>query len=304
MAGVAQVRATDPSDTISVIVRFRPSPDNVGHRRFVAHGAIRGASLPLVRSDVYRLHSRDYDLLAADPEIEYIGLDHKLQATGTTLPTLAPDYGWMGVLGATSISTSLPWDGAGIGVAVIDSGINPNTDLQDSTGKSRIVYSQSFVPDDSKTADAFGHGTMVAGLIAGNGAQSNTKTASYIIRGIAPNANIVNLRVLDKNGSAVDSTVIAAIQQAIALKAKYNIRVINLSLGRPVENSYTQDPLCQAVEQAWKAGIVVVVAAGNGGRDNSRGTPGIRDDQCARKRSVRHHCRRNEYRWNALPGRR
>src|SRR5437016_2723582 len=70
------------------------------------------------------------------------------------------------------------------------------------------------------------------------------------------------------------STVISAIQAAIQLKSKYNIRVINLSLGRPVFESYKLDPLCQAVEAAWKTGIVVVVAAGNSGRDNSQGTNG------------------------------
>jgi len=76
-------------------------------------------------------------------------------------------------------------------------------------------------------------------------------------------ANIVNLRVLDANGRATDSAVIAAISQAVNLKSKYNIRVINLSLGRAVFESYRQDPLCRAVEQAWRNGIVVVVAAGN-----------------------------------------
>jgi serine protease AprX len=85
---------------------------------------------------------------------------------------------------------------------------------------------------------------------------------------------IINFRVLDQNGAGTDSEVIAAIQAAIQLKSTYNIRVINLSLGRPVFESYTLDPLCQAVEQAWKSGIVVVVAAGNYGRDNSAGTYG------------------------------
>src|ERR1035437_4160738 len=84
----------------------------------------------------------------------------------------------------------------------------------------------------------------------------------------------VNLKVLDRYGAGTDSMVIAAIQRAIALKNTYHIKVINLSLGRPVMESYTLDPLCQAVEQAWKAGIVVVVAAGNQGRNNSAGTSG------------------------------
>jgi serine protease AprX len=91
---------------------------------------------------------------------------------------------------------------------------------------------------------------------------------------VAPNANLINLRALDANGAGTDSSVIAAIERAIALQRTYNIRVINLSLGRPIYESYTLDPLCQAVEQAWKAGIVVVVAAGNNGRNlnlNSEG---------------------------------
>src|SRR5207342_982645 len=97
---------------------------------------------------------------------------------------------------------------------------------------------------------------------------------THTFRGIAPKANLINLRVLDASGSGTDSAVIAAIGQAISLKNQYNIRVINLSLGRPVFESYTKDPLCQAVEKAWAAGIVVVAAAGNSGRDDSLGTQG------------------------------
>src|SRR5208283_1699143 len=115
-------------------------------------------------------------------------------------------------------------------------------------------------------SDQFGHGTHVAGLIAGDGLISTGPFFTKTFKGIAPGANIVNLRVLDQNGAGTDSLVIAAINQAIALKSTYNVRVINLSLGRAVYESYKLDPLCQAVEQAWKNGIVVVVAAGNNGR--------------------------------------
>ena len=121
----------------------------------------------------------------------------------------------------------------------------------------------------SGTSDGYGHGTHVAGIVAGNG--WNSWGWMY---GVAPNANLVNLKVLDSTGFGQDSYVIAAIQQAIALKNTYNIRVINLSLGRPVFESYKLDPLCQAVERAWKSGIVVVVAAGNLGRNTSLGTQG------------------------------
>jgi len=91
---------------------------------------------------------------------------------------------------------------------------------------------------------------------------------------VAPGVNFINLRVLDANGAGTDSAVIAAINRAIQLKPLLNIRVINLSLGRPVMESYKQDPLCQAVEAAWNAGIVVVTAAGNLGRDRTAHTDG------------------------------
>src|SRR5262249_19165575 len=136
------------------------------------------------------------------------------------------------------------------------------------TGYSRVVYSQSFIPG-LDASDQYGHGTHVAGIIGGNGYVSN----GYM-QGVASKVNLINLRVLDGNGAGTDSAVVAASQRAIQLKSTYNIRIINLSLGRRVTESYTLDPICQAVEQAWKAGIVVVVAAGNYGRDNSMSTNG------------------------------
>ena len=112
-------------------------------------------------------------------------------------------------------------------------------------------------------------GRTLPGVIAGNGADSRGKDFKVTLTGVAPNVQIVNLRVLDQFGQGKDSDVIEAIERAIDLKNAYNIRVINLSLGHPVYESFTKDPLCLAVEKAWKAGIVVVVAAGNEGRNNS-----------------------------------
>ena len=93
------------------------------------------------------------------------------------------------------------------------------------------MYQQSFVPGNSSASDQYGHGTHIAGLIAGDGLSSTGPFYTKTFKGIAPGASIVNLRVLDANGAGTDSLVIAAINQAIALKSKYNIRVINLSLG-------------------------------------------------------------------------
>jgi serine protease AprX len=187
-------------------------------------------------------------------------------SSSNKLSSITFDYFRETVHSTTAVSAG--WDGTGIGVAVIDSGITVNEDF-----KRPLAYSQSFVPGDPTTADAFGHGTHVAGIIVGSGFNSSS-SSKYQFGGAAPAVSLVNLRVLDANGNGTDSAVINAIERAITLKNTYNIRVINLSLGRPVTGSYVNDPLCRAVEAAWNAGITVVVAAGNEGRNNTGGNRG------------------------------
>jgi serine protease AprX len=136
------------------------------------------------------------------------------------------------------------------------------------------VYNQNFASGPNTVTDLYGHGTHVAGILAGNGMNSRGTNFRKTFIGIADNASLINLRVLDQNGAGRDSAVIAAIEKAISSKSRYNIRVINLSLGRAVYESYKLDPLCQPVEAAWKAGIVVVVGAGNEGRNDSAHTDG------------------------------
>jgi len=169
--------------------------------------------------------------------------------------------------------------GKGVTVAVVDSGVFPYADLSGSGNNSRVLAGVSFVPGDPSTFDACGHGTHVAGIAAGNGAYSSGNfryTHSYY--GVARQAGLVGVRVLDKNGSGSVTTVLSGLQWAVANKAKYHIGVINLSLGHPVGESYKTDPLCQAVEAAWKAGIVVVCAAGNSGRANALKSPGAANE--------------------------
>ncbi len=220
-------------------------------------GTILG-QLPLINGVVALVDHNGIVSLSNQSNVAYISKDR------TLTPFLSN--------AAAAVNAQVAWKsnytGAGIGVALIDSGVNSHPDLYTTSffPMSRVVYNQSFIPGNSSASDAYGHGTHIAGLIAGNGFNSTGFIFSHSFKGIAPNANIVNLRVLDANGTATDSTVIAAINKAVSLKSQYNIRVINLSLGRGVFESYKQDPLCQAVEKAWKSGIVVVVAAGNSGR--------------------------------------
>ena len=327
--------------TLPVIVQYANEPSEAEVAAVSSIGAVyhRNHSIHTVGAVI---PTTQLETLASRPGVAYVSLDrpvvaHQMSSSSSPIGR-TPEF--------TAEPINAPWawskgfDGQGIGIAVIDSGITPSADfsvtsksatplpgsptaaLQSEvqalassivpggpivgaqngnsqgnngngngnktaatpaasiknavyTGRTRIVYSYNFTSDNpTDTLDSYGHGTHVAGLIAGNGSNSTGSQYSRTFKGIAPNANLINLRVLDANGQGTDSSVIAAIQAAIQLKSTYNIRIINLSLGRPIFEGYAQDPLCQAVEQAWKAGIVVMVAAGNDGRDvalNSEG---------------------------------
>jgi subtilisin family serine protease len=163
--------------------------------------------------------------------------------------------------------------GKNIGIAVIDSGYTSyhNDLFRTRTGWSpRLAHFHDFTLPTSGsvvvsqlTSDAYGHGTHVAGILAGNGYDSQGARA-----GIAPGAKIIALKVLDSQGQGYISDVIAAIDYAIARSAYYNIRIINLSVGAGVFESYANDPLAQAARRAVDAGIVVVTAAGNLGQND------------------------------------
>jgi serine protease AprX len=269
------LQGADSQTPLRVIVRWKHAPKEKQARQVSDLGGLLNALHPLIKAGAYTLPGSALKELANDPDVVYISPDRpvhaKLDYTAAAVDARAAWYSG--------------WSGAGIGVAVIDSGINPDPNFSSIVTPglsgvlpvaggpgSRIVYSQDFVGKGAR--DDYGHGQHVAGIIGANGSTSECPNCTRKFIGIAPAANLLDLRVLDENGTGTDSDVIAAIEKAIELKDKYNVRVINLSLGRPVFESYTLDPLCQAVEAAWKAGIVVVVAAGNNGRDNSLGAEG------------------------------
>jgi len=146
--------------------------------------------------------------------------------------------------------------GAGIGIAVIDSGIAALPEL-----RGRIAASVDFTDARGTAADRFGHGTHVAGIIAAAPAYRGD-----LASGVAPGVSLVNLKVLDAHGEGVASDVIRAIDWAVSHRRQYGIRIINLSLGGPVTQSWRDDPLDQAVERAYRAGILVIASAGNFGK--------------------------------------
>lgn len=243
----------NPEDSVNVLVRYKRTIDDTQIDKIKKRGGAELGRFVNTGHAIASVPAGKLQDLAADPDIEYIAPDRPVKAN--------LDVSRAATMAEYAIATGLT--GQGIGVAVIDSGVGDHPDLP----KSRIVYSQAFGFKDGN--DQYGHGTPVAGIIGGSGASSGGR-----YRGIASGVRIVNLRVLGPEGEGTDSAVIAAIDRAIELRGRFNIRVINLSLGRPPVETYKQDPLCQAVEAAWRAGIVVVVAAGNEGRNDAVGNKG------------------------------
>ncbi len=147
-------------------------------------------------------------------------------------------------------------DNGGVAVAVIDSGLTPHIDLP----LSRLRYYRDFVSPGSPPGDGCGHGTHVAGIVSGSGASSDGLYA-----GVAPEVELVVLRVLDENCSGYTSDVIEALDWVARNHQTYNIKVVNLSIGHDVLESIFTDPFVQAVERLSRKGIAVVTAAGNKG---------------------------------------
>jgi serine protease AprX len=230
-------------------------------------GGKLGRSLDSINGKVVELPNGQLKKLADYPGVDRIVYD---RPTGGEMNRVAV------TVGARAVTQTYGYKGTGIGVAVLDSGVTSwHSDLT-YLGLSSLVKTKNgqrvaafvdFVNGRTSPYDDNGHGTHVAGIIAGNGFDSLGARA-----GIAPDAHLVSLKVLDQQGRGVISNVIAALDWVVANRTAYNLRVINLSVGAAVTESYKTDPLTLAAKRAVDAGIVVVTAAGNMGK-NSLGQP-------------------------------
>lgn len=172
-------------------------------------------------------------------------------------------------IGADRLWAEPPYlDGQGITVAVVDSGITNQPDLQVSGGgASRIIAStsllntsKSFINTALDTSDGYGHGTHMAGIIGGNGARS-----SGARMGVAPGVNLINVKVANDNGMSYSSDLVEGLQWIYDNHAAYNIRVVNISMNSAIAESYRTNAVDAAAEILWFNGVVVVVSAGNNG---------------------------------------
>jgi serine protease AprX len=269
---VGQIAAAHPQRAVEVIVRLAAGRTAAEGRAAVRrHGGRVTGELHIFNGLVARLRARDAAGLRRDPAVAAVSLNASVTQSITTkdLTTAYPFAAnalnaWNNNSGGGSAT------GLGVGVAVIDTGIDGSLpDFRAASGAtSRVVGSAVVNPLATTVADTYGHGTHVAGIIAGNG---NRRPSGDPLRGqyigIAPNANLVSVKVADDDGTATVLDVIYGLQFVVDHKADYNIKVANLSLESTDVQSAAGDPLDAAAEAAWFAGITVVAAAGNHGSD-------------------------------------
>ncbi|MDQ7821247.1 MAG: S8 family peptidase [Candidatus Eremiobacteraeota bacterium] len=214
------------------------------------------SQLLLAKSDDMKVYVDGKHKMIEDPSV-LIPKPEEIQPykLDVTVPTLGVDKLW-----------EKGFTGKDVTIAVIDTGIHPHPDL-----KGKIIGFKDFINGQKEPYDDQGHGTHVSGDCAGTGEASQGK-----YKGTAPDAKLVGIKVLAKDGSGRFSDIIKGVQWATENKEKYNIKVINMSLGGPAFQSYKDDPICQAVEAAMEKGIIPVIAAGNSGpKASTVGSPGM-----------------------------
>lgn len=253
-AAAYRIDSVETAAPARVIVQMAP-----GHRAselnpiITALGGTIGRRLDIINASVVELPAPAIPALSAHPIVAHLSIDRRV--VGTMERTSA-------TIGATTVRETFGYDGAGVGVAIIDSGVTPwHDDLASGDGGQRVVRFVDFVRNRQNPYDDYGHGTHVAGAIAGNGFDSGGART-----GIAPRAHLMVLKVLDDQGNGRISDVIAAFDYILRKSSGLNIRVVNLSVATHVSESYNTDPLTVAAKQLVDAGIVVVAAAGNLGR--------------------------------------
>jgi serine protease AprX len=270
-AAPATAAATGPAQA-EYLVQLRPGTGQAAGRDAIAAAGGRVTrELHIIHAYGARLSRPAARRLRMRPGVASVVRNSRMESsaattalTGTTLLTAFNQS-----LGTDRIWANGAATGKNVTVAVIDTGIAgdlPDFRTSQSDASSRVVASVVTSPDATSARDGYGHGTHVAGLIAGNGfnrASSDSLFGRYA--GTAPNARLVSIKASDEHGNATVLDVIYGLQFAVDERATYGIRVVNLSLESTSPQSARTDPLDAAVEQAWLHGLVVVAAAGNRG---------------------------------------
>ena len=205
-------------------------------------------NLPIVNGCACEMSINSILELTTDPDVEFISYDAKVFAV--------MDIARKSIGADLVLNTG--YTGKNVTVAIIDTGISPHADLIYPTN--RIVGFKDFVNNETRAYDDNGHGTHCAGILAGNGYASKGK-----YKGIAPEANILSIKVLDESGNGNTSDILSTVQWIIDNKEVYKTRIINFSLGAIAQSRERRDPLVKAANHAIDNNLIVIAAVGNSG---------------------------------------
>src|SRR3954447_4148982 len=259
LAGAAPAHAADR--LARVVVVGRPPASPAAERAVRRHRGAVGRRLPLAGGFVARVPVRALPALRGsravagvwrDARVTMRSADDCLPGDSVCFDALPPEAAWQQAIGIDRVPNK--YQGDGVTVASIDTGVTPTPNL---AGR---LLARVDLTGERDGIDRFGHGTHMAGVIAGDG---TTSLGAY--EGAAPEARLVSVKVAGWDGATDVSTVIGALQWVVSNRARFDIRVVNLSWGTDASRGYGVDPLDRAVERAWAAGLVVVVSAGNQG---------------------------------------
>jgi serine protease AprX len=260
---LALLAAQDPDQIVHVIVQKMADTTDAEVRASALGGKVT-QNLYIINAFAAEISAKAALQLSRVSSVRWVSLDAAMQSSACSkcIDTSKLTNAYISAIRADQVWNNKPYiQGQGIGIAVIDSGVNPNGDLYTNMGVNRQVADIRFNSDyNQSTFDGYGHGTHVASIVGGDGSESAGK---YI--GVAPMVNIINVKVSNDDGSASIENVIQGLQWVLENKDTYNIRVLNLSLNSTVAESYHTSPLDAAVEVLWFNGVVVVASAGNKG---------------------------------------
>jgi serine protease AprX len=251
--GVVDAIDASPGETIGLLVRETDPASPLAEDVVRDLGGSVTHQLPIIRGFAARMAAGDVPDLARSSAVELVWGDTTVHMSSTaSYDAESPNTMWRQSVRLTHVEGA--YTGAGVTVAVLDTGVNQLSDFGD-----RVLARVDLTPEQDGF-DRYGHGTHMAGIIAGNGAASGGEW-----KGVAPGANLVSVKVAGADGSTDVSVVIAGLQWVLANKSTYGIRVLNLAFGTDSTQSYSLDPLNYAVEQVWLGGVFVVTSAGNRG---------------------------------------